>query len=96
MGSKYSKVFCKLRITNLNSAVRTTRHEKSTPQRVGQTNFKLTEECIGISGTANARKSYLKRPKYPPNQLYLEVGRLKAYGIYSHGKRHKENVFLRE
>ena len=65
-------------------------------QRVGQTNFKLTKECMGISGTANARKQYLKCHKYPPNQFYLEVGRLKAYGINSHGKRDKENVFLTE
>ena len=69
---------------------------EATPQRVGQTNFKLTKECMGISGTANARKSYLKCPKYPPNQFYLEIGRLKAYGINSHGKRDKENEFLKE
>ena len=51
---------------------------------------------MGISGTANARKSYLKFPKYPPNQFYLEMGRLKADGINSHGKRDKENEFLKE
>ena len=58
--------------------------------------LQMTKECVGISGTANARKLYLKYPKYPPNQFYLEVGRLKAYGINSHGKRNKENVFLKE
>ena len=51
---------------------------------------------MGISGAASARKSYLKCHKYPTNQFYLEVGRLKAYGINSHGKRDKENVFLKE
>ena len=53
---------------------------------------------MGISGAASARKSYLKCHKYPPNKFYLEVGRLKAYqyGINSHGKRDKENVFLKE
>ena len=56
----------------------------------------LTKECMGISGTANARKSYQKCHKYPPNQFYLEVGRLKAHGINSHGKRDKGNVFLKE
>ena len=54
------------------------------------------KECIGISGAASARKSYLKCYKYPPIQFYLEVGRLKAYGINSHGKGNKENVFLKE
>ena len=51
---------------------------------------------MGISGAASARKSYLKSHKYPPNQFYLEVGRLNAYGINSHGKRDKKNVFLNE
>ena len=59
----------------------------------GWTNKLQTDkECMGISGTANARKSYLKCHKYPPNQFYLEVGRLKAHGVNSHGKRDKENV----
>ena len=49
-----------------------------------------------ISGAASDRKSYLKFHKYPPNQFYLEVGRLKAYGINSRGKRDKKNVFLKE
>ena len=48
---------------------------------------------MGISGAASALKSYLKYHKYPPNQFYLEVGRLKAYGITSHGKRDKEMYF---
>ena len=47
---------------------------------------------MGISGAASARKSYLKCHKYPTNQFYLEVGRLKAYGINSHGKRIFEGV----
>ena len=51
---------------------------------------------MGISGAASSRKSYLKCYKYPPNQFYLEVRRLKAYGINSHGKRDKENVFLKD
>ena len=51
---------------------------------------------MGISGAASARKSYLKCHKYPLNQFYLEKGRLKAYGINSHGERDKENVFLKE
>ena len=54
------------------------------------------KECMGISGAASARKSYLKCHKYPPNQFYLEAGRLKAYVINSHGERDKENVFLKE
>ena len=61
-----------------------------------QTNFILTRECMGTNGTANARKSYLKCHKYPPNQFYLKVGRLKAHCSNSHGKRDKENVFLKE
>ena len=65
-------------------------------QRVGQTNFKLIKECVGISSAASARKSHIKCHKYPPNRFYLEVGRLKAYGINSHGERDKENAFLKE
>ena len=51
---------------------------------------------MGISGATSARKSYLKCHKYPPNQFYLEVGRLKAYDINSHGERGKENIVLKE
>ena len=79
-----------------NSAARTWRHEKSTPAEGRQTNFKLIKECMWISGAAKARKSYLKCHKYPPNQFYLEVGRLKSDDINSHGKRDKENVFFKE